>query len=92
MSPPIITVMRPKDGAIFKRILSLRAVAKDTQSGVATIELFVNGQRRKMCSGMSVCSHRISTRLFPVGSYVVLVKVRDWAGNVSTLTRTVVKK
>jgi hypothetical protein len=45
-----------------------------------------------MCSGMSVCSHGISTRLFPVGSYVVLVKVRDWAGNVSTLTRTVVKK
>jgi len=92
ITPPNVVFNQPSAGASFTTRLTIKASASDTQSGVKSIRISVNGVVRKTCLGTSSCTVRINTSSFSVGAHTIDATAYDNAGNKRTILRTVYRK
>lgn len=86
-TPPTVNSFSVQyDGAKW---LSVNASASDTQTGVAKVELYVDGNL-KATDTSAPYAFKLNTRPWPRGSHTVQVKAYDGAGNVGVSTSALV--
>jgi len=71
--------------------VTIRVTASDAQSGVARIRVYFAGALKKTCLGTTVCQVTVQTGALAPGSYAIDTVVNDYANNIASMTRTVVR-
>jgi len=87
LSPPTVAITSPSDSAVVSGAVSITVDASDNV-GVAKVEFYVNGEL-KVSDATSPYLYTWDTSSLASGSYTLVAKAYDAAGNVSQSSRTV---
>jgi thermitase len=89
ITPPVVTITSPADGAHLSKLLKINVSAKDN-IGVTRIQLYVDGLLR-VDNSASAISWPWNVKKASNGEHLILSKAYDAAGNVGTASITVYK-
>lgn len=92
ITPPTAVFNRPAAGATFRTKLTVKVSATDSQSGVASIRIHLNGVLRKTCLNVTSCQISLNTSKLPFGPHLLEATAADYAGNKNSIKRTVYRK
>src|SRR5262249_33850641 len=81
-TPPVVAITSPSAGATVSGNISVNASASDTQTGVASVQLFVDGAAVGQPDASSPYSFVLDTRGYGNGAHVLSANATDGAGNV----------
>lgn len=85
---PSVAITAPASGSTLSGTAMVAGTASDT-SGVASVEVAIDGGPWAMASGTSSWSWSWATATAANGSHTITTRARDGAGNTSTATRSV---
>lgn len=79
ITPPVVTIKNPLPNSTLPKAsgITITANAVDTESGVKTIEIYVNNVRRQTCTNTVNCSFYWSITSLPIGSHTIYAKATD---------------
>jgi len=94
-TPPVVTMTSPANGSTLpkKGTVKLAANASDA-SGIAQIELLIDGSSKKVCSNATSCSATVSVNDLASGSHTITATATDKGGptpNTASTSITVTK-
>lgn len=89
MTPPVVTISSPADGATVSGTVSISASASDNL-GVSGLKLYIDGVQKASSSGSSL-SYSWNTKNVTSGSHTIEVEALDSSSNAGRHTITVVK-
>lgn len=87
---PKVVISSPTAGATITGTASIAGSASDN-TGIKSVDIYIDGKLTKTYSGVSVYSYRWNTRKVLAGQHTIVVKASDIANNVSEASVTVVK-
>jgi hypothetical protein len=67
----------------------VKVSATDSQSGVASIRIRLNGVLRKTCLNVTSCQISLNTSKLPFGPHLLEATAADYAGNKNSIKRAV---
>lgn len=82
ITPPLVTINNPMDGAIISGSITITASAFDATS-VSTMKIYVDSSLVKVCNA-NTCSILGNSNLFADGTHIIRVEAMDPNGNVGT--------
>lgn len=90
-TPPAVSVTSPNDGGTISNFITFKGTGSDAESGVKTIDLFVDGALIKHCDQLTECSTTFDSTGWPNGSHEFSAKATDNVGNIgsSKVTATI---
>ncbi len=88
-TPPVVTIISPKEGRLFRRKLKIEGSALD-DSGISRMELLVDGVFTASSISPSM-NYVLKGTGLPRGAHTITLQAVDLAGNVSTSQVTVYK-
>lgn len=94
-TPPVVSISSPKDGAAIpnKGTMKVAASASDSESGIAKIQISIDGSVKKTCNNTSSCQYNWQVSGISLGSHVITATATDKApaANINSASVTVKK-
>ncbi|MEJ5377669.1 MAG: Ig-like domain-containing protein, partial [bacterium] len=88
-TPPVVTIIRPKEGQRFRRKIRIRGSVSD-DSGISRTDLLIDGVVFATTASESI-NHVLKSSGLSKGEHTITLEAVDLAGNVSTVQVTVHK-
>lgn len=87
--PPTVSISNPSNGARLKgKNFKVQTSASDP-SGVAKIEIFIDGVSKQVCTNVYSCSYSSTLSTLTTGSHVILATATDASPNANSASTSV---